>query len=167
MKNTSHNSTVAKAQLRRRSKEIAIESSFGAWSLKNGCSEEKALGYLEQLAIMIQLDENMTNLVKWKLKYGITKSCLHYWRKKYPKFSEQYDDLKDFIAERLEDNSFWKKGDFQTFRLVVPRYSSEHKDLEEWRARLKEDEKKTPPVIIVKAAEIPSVIEPAKPKETE
>lgn len=162
MKNTNHNSTAVKAELKRRSKEIALESSFGSWSLKNGCSEEKALGYLEQLVIMMQLDEKMTNLGKWKMKYGITKSCLDWWKKKYPKFNDQYNDLKDMLAERLEDNSFWKRGDFQTFRLVAPRYSQEHKDLEEWRAGLKEDDKKVPPVIILKAAEIPSVIETKK-----
>lgn len=167
MKNTSSNRDVktphlsknAKKELSRRSKEIALESTFGAWSLKNGCSEDRALGYLEQLAIMMQVDPNTTNLSKWKVKYGITKTCLRVWKGKYPNFKQQYEDLKDMLADRMEDYSLWKRVDFQTFRMVAPRYSEDFKNLEEWRAKLKDVDKKAVSDITIRMVEIPRVIE--------
>lgn len=156
MKNTKHTSIAAKTELQRRAKEIDYDLSIGGWAMKEYYTEEKVLKLLDALKIMIELDETMTSPLKWRQKYDIPKSNLDSFKHRFPIFKERYKDLVDTLAERMADFSLWKKVDAQTFRFLAPRYSTDFTLLEEWRAKLKEDENKTPPVIIVRAAEIPT-----------
>ena len=161
MKNTNP-SIKAKRKLKGRSLELVSESSLGSW--KNGYTLDMVMRLLEHLEIMLRQDENMISALKWRLKYGLAWSTLFGWENKYPEFKERYADLKDIIADRIENKSLERQVDFQTFRFIAPRYSQDFKKLEEWRAKLKETQEQRPTHFIYKAVEVTTDIPHCKDK---
>lgn len=159
MKNTNSN-TKYKVDLKQLRRQVNAEMSIGQW--KSGYNEGMTLRLLDDLELMMMENDKMVTSTKWLMKHKLSEKNIHDFKQRYPEFKERYETLMHYLGCRMHEESFWKKGDFNAARFVLPNYSSTFKQLnDEWKSR-PDDDKKIPPVIIVNAAEIPSVIEPRK-----
>jgi hypothetical protein len=167
MKNTSNNSTTAKRELKRRRRELNNEMSFTDWRA-DAYSETTVLRMVEDLELSMLEDEKMISVTKWLLKYKISYDSVSRFKDRFPEFKYRYESVLQLLASRMSDYSFWKQGDFNTFRFVAPSYCKRFEKLEEWRAKLKEaTEQQRPQIIYVERPDIHTEIPQCTTKKEE
>lgn len=120
-------------------------------------TEEHAIKLLQDLLLMME-DKKMISLVPWRERHGLSEKNVWELRKKYPTFSDHYDEIKERIAWRRIDLAAEKKHDPNITRYVMPYFSQTFKEMETWRAGLKAavEEAKRPQITVVELPTFPS-----------
>jgi len=89
------------------------------------------------------------------LKKGISYETWSQWRKKYKEIDHAHKYSTMVIGNRREEGAIRKKFDAGTVNYTMPMYDPEWKELIEWRAKLKEEEKDSGGTKIVILDKIP------------
>jgi hypothetical protein len=120
---------------------------FGSWRdqpISQGYLEERALEIIE----WAEKDENALKLTQFYIKHRWYEADVSEWRKRCDNFDKALLYAKMVIGTRRELGGL--RGDLSEGMVTraMPIYDKEHKELEEWRASLKQ------PIILTKQVEV-------------
>lgn len=139
MKNTKHSTNPKKITKALSRKEMDQELALSLnqkrfWPI----SEERIMALAEDLKLMFEENPRMITLLDWRIKHDLYNQDVYNWRKKYPKFNNTINEVKERMGWRILQLSH-REGDPAFAKYILPLYSSEFRKLEKWRSNLRKD----------------------------